>query len=194
MKIGILGIQGDVDLHRKKLEEAGLDWCIVKKAHELEGIDGFILPGGESTTISKMLERYNMNKVLKEKIVDGLPVLATCAGTVLLASRIEDGEEEISPLGILSIKIKRNAYGRQRESFEVPLKINLGGREEKIVGVFIRAPKIVEFWNGVDVLGTFEESPVMVKQGKIIAMTFHPELSDGVAVYKFFEEIIKGSV
>jgi 5'-phosphate synthase pdxT subunit len=194
VRIGILGIQGDFDLHRKKLEEAGVEYRIVKKAEELEGIDGIIFPGGESTTITKILKRYELDKTLREKISGGFPVFATCAGIIMLASKFEGREEEVNSLGVLDVKIHRNAYGRQRESFEVPLKVTLGSDEVEITGVFIRAPKIVEVGKDVEVLGTFEGSPVLIRQGRILAMTFHPELSEGIEIYKFFENLVKERV
>jgi len=192
VKIGILAVQGDFDLHRIKLEACGYEYLLVKRDSELRSVDGLILPGGESTTITKIINRYGLDKVLVERIKEGLPVFATCAGLIMLAKEFEGEEREVSPLRVLDVKVKRNAYGRQRESFEAPLKVNLDGESVEITGVFIRAPKIVSVGPGVEVLGYFEGNPVIVKQSNILALTFHPELDEGFDIYRFFvEKIVK---
>jgi 5'-phosphate synthase pdxT subunit len=192
VKIGILAIQGDFELHARKILETGNEYLLVKKATQLDEIDGIILPGGESTTITKILGRYALDEILRERIENGLPVFATCAGLIMLAKRLEGSEREVTPLGVLDITVRRNAYGRQRESFEAPLKLTLDGNEVEITGVFIRAPKIVEVGKEVQVLGSFEGSPVIVRQGNILAMTFHPELVEGTEIYDYFLKLAKG--
>ncbi|MDI6850820.1 MAG: pyridoxal 5'-phosphate synthase glutaminase subunit PdxT [bacterium] len=192
MKIGILAIQGDFELHARKIVETGNDYLLVKKTSQLDEIDGIILPGGESTTISKIISRYALDEILRERVENGFPVFATCAGLIMLAKKLEGKESEVTPLGVLNITVKRNAYGRQRESFEAPLKINLDGKEVGVTGVFIRAPKIVDMGKEVQVLGRFEDSPVIVRQGNILAMTFHPELAEGTEIYEYFLNIIIG--
>lgn len=191
MKVGIFGIQGDFELHARKIEAIGLPWILVKKPSQLNEIDGLILPGGESTTITKIMDRYGLKEELRNKIVDGLPVFATCAGLIMLAKEFEGEEKEVLPTGVLNVRVLRNAYGRQRESFEAPLEIDLEGKKVSITGVFIRAPKIVKVYEGVKVLGTFDGSPVVVRQGNILAMTFHPELTEDVEIYRYFEKILK---
>ncbi len=191
MKVGILGIQGDFELHAKKIEAVGLPWILVKKPSQLNEIDGLILPGGESTTITKIIDRYGLKEELRDRIVGGLPVFATCAGLIMLAKEFEGEEKEVLPTGVLNVKVLRNAYGRQRESFEAPLEIDLEDKKVSLIGVFIRAPKIVKFYEGVKVLGTFDSSPVIVRQGNILAMTFHPELTEDVEIYRYFEKIVK---
>lgn len=192
MRIGILAIQGDFELHARKIIETGNDYLLVKKASQLDEIEGIILPGGESTTITKIISRYALDEILRERIENGFPVLATCAGLIMLAKEFEGKESEVTPLGVLDVTVKRNAYGRQRESFEAPLRINFDGKEVELTGIFIRAPKIVDTGKEVQILGSFEGSPVIVRQGNILAMTFHPELAEGTEVYEYFLNIVKG--
>ncbi|MEO0198829.1 MAG: pyridoxal 5'-phosphate synthase glutaminase subunit PdxT [candidate division WOR-3 bacterium] len=191
MKVGILAIQGDFELHKNKVEACGFEWMYVKKESDLDKVDGLIFPGGESTTITKIISRYGIDKALVRKINEGMPIFATCAGLIMMAKEFEGEEKEVSPLRVLNVKVKRNAYGRQRESFEAPLKLKLGNDEVEITGIFIRAPKITAVESGIEVLGHFEGSPVAVRQGNILAMTFHPELDEGVEIYHYFGRIIK---
>ncbi len=191
MRIGILAIQGDFELHKIKVQAAGFDWLYVKKVADLDKVDGIIFPGGESTTITKILSRYGLGQALIGKVEKGFPVFATCAGLIMMTREFEGEEKEVSPLRVLNVKVRRNAYGRQRESFEAPLKLKMDQKNVEITGVFIRAPKIIEVGTDVEVLGYFEGSPVAVRQGNILAMTFHPELSEGIEIYEYFGNIIK---
>ena len=183
MKIGVLALQGDFDAHRKRLEELGAEVVLVKKPEQLEDIDGLIIPGGESSTFLKLLGEAGFAR-LKE-FVRLKPTLGTCAGAILLAKEVENPHQ--TGLGALDIGIRRNAYGRQRES---------SIREGRFAGapiemVFIRAPKIERLGPQVEVLATEGSDPVVVRQGKTMAATFHPELTDDKRVHQVFLELIK---
>ena len=192
MRIGILAIQGDMDLHHRKLRMIGISPLLVKTEEELKRVDGLVLPGGESTTISKILERYGLRESLKKHIEEGMPVLATCAGIIILAKKFDKDEPEVKSLGLLDVKLQRNAYGRQRESFEGPVRLKINDVEKTITGIFIRAPKIIEVGKSVEELGWYESDPVLVRQGNILAMTFHPELIDeDNSIHEFFVKMVE---
>jgi len=190
MKIGILSLQGDFFKHYKHLEDLGANPRYVKTPEELNLIDGLIIPGGESTTLHRLLSRYQIYDVIIDFAKAGKPVFGTCAGLILLAKEVISEEKGFS-LELLDIVVARNAYGRQRESFETPVKINLGGIEKEIPGVFIRAPKIVKVGKEVETLGFYDREPVLVKEGNIMGATFHPELTDDTTIHKFFLHLIK---
>jgi len=182
MKIGVLALQGDFDAHRRRLEELGAEVTLVKKPEQLDDIDGLVIPGGESSTFLKLLGEAGFEK-LKE-FVHTKPTFGTCAGAILLATEVENPKQ--AGLGALDIAIRRNAYGRQLES---------SIREGKFAGapiemVFIRAPKIERVGNNVEVLATEGNDPVAVRQGKTMAATFHPELSDDSRVHRAFLDLI----
>jgi 5'-phosphate synthase pdxT subunit len=182
MKIGDLALQGDFDAHRKLLEEQCTEFVHVKKPEQLDGIDGLIIPGGESSTFLKLLGEAGFAK-LKE-FVRLKPTFGTCAGAILLAKEIENPHQ--IGLGALDIGIRRNAYGRQLES---------SIREGLLAGspiemVFIRAPKIERLGPQVEVLATEGKDPVVVRQGKTMAATFHPELSDDTRIHQAFLELV----
>ena len=180
--IGVLALQGDFDAHRKRLEELGADVVLVKKPEQLDGIDGLIIPGGESSTFLKLLGEAGFEK-LKE-FVRRKPVFGTCAGAILLAKEIENPSQQ--GLGALDVGIRRNAYGRQIDS-----SIRDGLFEGKpIEMVFIRAPKISRIGPEVEVLGREGNDPVVVRQGKVMAATFHPELSQDATVHNAFLKLV----
>lgn len=183
MKIGVLALQGDFDAHRKRLEELGAEVVLIKKPDQLDGIDGLIIPGGESSTFLKLLGETGFAR-LKE-FVRLKPTLGTCAGAILLAKEVENPHQ--TGLGALDIGIRRNAYGRQLES-SVREGLFAGSPIEM---VFIRAPKIERLGPQVEVLGTEGKDPVVVRQGKTMAATFHPELTDDPRVHKTFLELVK---
>ena len=190
IKIGILALQGSCIEHFNILSKIdGVTPFYVKTVKELDNIDGLIIPGGESTVISKLLKDFDMFNYLKEKIKKGLFCYGTCAGVILLAKEIKG---EACHLGLMDITVFRNAYGRQLGSFETELDV-LEVSDKKIKGVFIRAPKIIRCGIDVKILCKYKDSPVMARQNNILVTTFHPELTDNLAVHKYFVKMIKDS-
>jgi 5'-phosphate synthase pdxT subunit len=181
--IGVLALQGGYEAHQKSLVRLGSFTRYVRVPEDLEGLDGIILPGGESTTIGKLMDRYKLLEPLKEKILNGFPVFATCAGLILLSEEVVGRTQH--QLGVLNTTVDRNAYGRQIESFETTLEVKLQERT-KIPAIFIRAPRITHFGKHVETLAIFEGSPVMVRQNNILAASFHPELTDSDKVHSYF--------
>ena len=184
MKIGVLGIQGAIQEHLSILRKAGVEPSWVKDRKELDSVMALVMPGGESTTMIKLLKRFEMWETLRDRIEDGMPVLATCAGMILLSKTIENVVNQDS-LGVLDISVKRNGYGRQINSFEVDLQIDEIG-PEPFRAVFIRAPKIESIGDEVRVLTNYEESPVLVRQGNVLAASFHPELTGDLRIHRYF--------
>jgi pyridoxal 5'-phosphate synthase pdxT subunit len=190
MKIGVLALQGDFDAHRRRLEELGADVVLVKKPEQLDAIDGLVIPGGESGTFLKLLGEAGFEK-LKE-FVRLKPTFGTCAGAILLASEVENPPQH--GLGALNVRIRRNAYGRQIDSSIRQGKFlsDLEGKmsESPLEMVFIRAPKIEHVGEGVEVLATEGKDPVAVRQGRTMAATFHPELSEDTRVHQAFLDLV----
>ncbi|MEA2052749.1 MAG: pyridoxal 5'-phosphate synthase glutaminase subunit PdxT [Euryarchaeota archaeon] len=191
-RTGIIAIQGDVEEHVRAMEEAlaerGEKGEVVKIKHRgiVKSCDAIIIPGGESTTIGRLMEREGILPEIKEAAEVGKPILGTCAGMVLLA---KEGNEEVAKtgqplLGLMDVKVKRNAFGRQRESFEVLLKMSLF--DDPFHAVFIRAPAIIQAAENVDVLATFDGHIVAAKQRNIIALSFHPELTEDRRIHHYF--------
>jgi pyridoxal 5'-phosphate synthase pdxT subunit len=177
-------MQGAFAEHVKALEAAGAYTRLVRTREDLEGLDGVVLPGGESTTMTMLMERVGLLEPLREAIADGLATLATCAGMIVLATDISDGMADQKGLGLLDVGVRRNGYGRQVESFEAPLRIaGMNGRE--FPGVFIRSP-LVERTGRVDVVATYDGRPVAVRQDRILALCFHPELTDDLRLHREF--------
>ncbi len=177
-------MQGAFAEHVRALETSGARTRLVRTAADLEGLDGLVIPGGESTTMTMLMERVGLLDPLREAIERGLPVLATCAGMIVLAREITDAMPGQHGLGLLDIGVRRNGYGRQVDSFEAALDVDgLGGRE--FPGVFIRAP-LVERAGDVKVLASYDDHPVAVKQGNILALCFHPELSGDRRLHREF--------
>jgi pyridoxal 5'-phosphate synthase pdxT subunit len=186
MKIGVLAIQGDFDAHRRRLEQLGAEVVLVKKPEQLDAVDALVIPGGESTTFLKFLEKGGFLEKLRE-FVRAKPAFGTCAGAILLANQVENPPQ--AGLGALDISVRRNAYGRQLESF-------IGEGETQLPGgplemVFIRAPKIERVGPKVEVLAREKNDPVLVRQGKIMAATFHPELSEDTRVHAEFLKLVR---
>jgi 5'-phosphate synthase pdxT subunit len=182
MKIGVLALQGDFDAHRKRLQELGTEVVLVKKPEQLDEIDGLVIPGGESSTFLKLLGEAGFEKL--REFVRLKPTFGTCAGAILLAKEVENPSQ--TGLGAIDIGIRRNAYGRQIDS-----SIREGlFRGSPIEMVFIRAPKIERLGPGVEVLATEGNDPVVVRQGKTMAATFHPELTDDATVHRTFLELV----
>ncbi len=197
MKIGVLALQGDFDAHRRRLEELGAEVVLVKKPEQLDEIDGLVIPGGESGTFLKLLGEAGFEKL--RQFVKTKATFGTCAGAILLASEVENPEQ--AGLGALNIRIRRNAYGRQVDSsiregkFLADLKHRLNNSQKPdgsaLEMVFIRAPKIVRIGEGVEVLATEGNDPVAVRQGKVMAATFHPELSEDRRVHQAFLALVE---
>jgi 5'-phosphate synthase pdxT subunit len=182
MKIGVLALQGDFDAHRKRLEQLGAEVVLVKKPEHLDQIDGLVIPGGESGTFLKLLGESGFEKL--KQFVHAKPTFGTCAGAILLANEVENPKQ--SGLGALDIRIRRNAYGRQIDS-----SIRQGWLgKEPLEMVFIRAPKIERVGPGVEVLATEGNDPVAVRQGRVMAATFHPELSEDTRVHQSFLDLV----
>lgn len=191
MLIGILDLQGAVKEHSCMLQKCGCNTKNIKTLTELSNIDGLIIPGGESTTLCNLMNQYGLFEKIKKLGKSGLPIMGTCAGLILLSKEIIDGEKRQKTLGLIDIAAKRNAFGRQKESFETFLKIeNIG--EEPFPGVFIRAPIIARAGKEVEILAKFENKIIGARQGNIIALAFHPELTDDTRLHKYFIETIKG--
>ncbi|MCD6450171.1 MAG: pyridoxal 5'-phosphate synthase glutaminase subunit PdxT [Thermotogaceae bacterium] len=187
MKIGVLGLQGDVREHIRMLQLLGVESLIVKLPEDLSLVDGLIIPGGESTTMIRIMKEIEMYEPLKEKIEEGFPVFGTCAGMILLSKKVE-GSDQLT-LKVLDIEVERNAYGRQIESFEVDIKVPQFG-DKPVRAVFIRAPKIVKAGNEVEALAEYEGTPVFVRENNVMATSFHPELTDDARVHEYFIKIV----
>lgn len=191
LTIGVLAMQGAVREHIRAIERCSAVALPVKQARELELIDGLIIPGGESTTIGKLMEAFDFVEPLKRRALEGMAVFGTCAGLILLAKTVLGGEKP--PLGLIDIKVRRNAFGRQVESFETDIHVD-GFGPERLRAVFIRAPLIEEAGEGVKVLATHAGRPVMVERGRFLACAFHPELTDDLRVHKYFCDMVKKAV
>ncbi len=173
IKVGVLQLQGDFYEHQKVLEKLGAEVIGVKLPEDLEGLNGLIIPGGESTTISYMLKMTELDKAILNRVNEGMGVFGTCAGTIVLAKEVTPSKPEVNVLGLIDMKVNRNAYGRQKDSFEAEVKV----KGKPYHAIFIRAPRIEKVGEGVEVLGSLDGEPVLVKQGKVMACTFHPELN-----------------
>lgn len=177
-------MQGAFAEHVRALEAAGARTRLVRTREDLDGLDGIVLPGGESTTMTMLMERVGLLEPLRHAIEQGLPTLATCAGMIVLATEITDGMAEQRGLGLLDISVRRNGYGRQVDSFETPLHVD-GLNGKTFPGVFIRAP-LVERTGDVEVLASHDGHPVAVRHDRITALGFHPELSGDLRLHKEF--------
>ncbi len=180
MQVGILALQGDFREHAQLLSQMGADPVFVRRAEELDGIEALIIPGGESTTIGKLADRYGLLQPLRDIIADGIPTLGTCAGLIFLAAGTT-GPSQIH-LGVLDVVVERNAFGRQVDSFEADLAVT--GLDQPLHAVFIRAPIVDKVGGDVEVLASVGDNPVMVRQGNIVATSFHPELTGETRVHR----------
>ena len=185
MKIGVLALQGDFEAHRRRLEELGADVVLVRKPEQLDEVDGLIIPGGESSTFLKLLGEKGLQKL--SDFVHSKPTFGTCAGAILLARQVENPQQ--TGLNAIDITIRRNAYGRQIDSSIIQAATQLG--DDPLEMVFIRAPRIENVGNGVEVLAKRNGDPVLVRKGNVMAATFHPELSEDTRVHAEFLKLVK---
>ncbi|MDR3781752.1 MAG: pyridoxal 5'-phosphate synthase glutaminase subunit PdxT [Candidatus Nitrosotalea sp.] len=199
ISIGVLAVQGDVAENimatKMALEELGLEGIVneVKTPEQISDLDGLIIPGGESTVIGTLSMVNGSLKKIKEKIASGMPVFGICAGMIMLSKKAKDkviGEMDQPLLDYLDVKIERNAFGRQKDSFESEISIDKIGIS-KFPGVFIRAPSIIETGKNVEVLSKFNEKIIAVKQGNVVGTSFHPELTGDLSLHKYFVNLIK---
>ena len=183
--VGVLALQGDVREHLAALAEADAVARPIRRPDELDGIDALVIPGGESTTMSKLLDTGALREPLAQLLSDGLPVFGTCAGMILLACEVIDGRLDQQSFGAIDIAVRRNAYGRQRDSFEARVAVD-GVRGGPFPGVFIRAPRIEAAGDGVEVLAVHDNHPVLARQGPVWVASFHPELSGDFRLHERF--------
>jgi len=188
MMIGILALQGDFSEHRAMLQQCGVASILIRKPVELDQVDGLIIPGGESTTIGKLMVGTGLDRVIMARAGKGMPIFGTCAGMIVLAGKIEGSNQFC--LGLMDIEVKRNAFGRQVDSFETPLSISVLG-EPDVPAVFIRAPYIDAAGPQVNILACHEDKIVMARQGHLLAAAFHPELTDDLRVHQYFLQLCR---
>ncbi|HEY1222056.1 MAG TPA: pyridoxal 5'-phosphate synthase glutaminase subunit PdxT [Acidimicrobiales bacterium] len=188
-RVGVLALQGDVREHVAALEELGVTVVSVRRAEQLDGLDGLVMPGGESTTIAHLLVTSGLRPILQEKLDEGFKVLGTCAGLIMLSREILDGRKDQWSFDKLEVAVRRNGYGRQIASFESPVEVKGVG---VVPGVFIRAPKIESYEAGVEVLATLNHGDgahaVLVRQGNVWGCSFHPELTSDRRVHQLFTD------
>jgi len=190
--IGVLALQGAFDAHVQHLNALGVDVRLVKTDADLDEIDGLIIPGGESTTMSNLLVASGLGKTLSKKIDDGFPVFGTCAGMIMMANSIIDGRPDQIVLNAMDIQVRRNGYGRQNDSFEQDIDIE--SFDVPFHALFIRAPIIEKMANDVEVLSTVNGLPVLVRQRRALASSFHPELVSDLRVHEIFLSMIHDSL
>ncbi|WP_232524766.1 pyridoxal 5'-phosphate synthase glutaminase subunit PdxT [Nocardioides mangrovicus] len=193
IRIGVLALQGDVCEHLAALAEVGTEPVAVRRPEELDSVDGLVLPGGESTTMVKLAHRFGLLEPLRQRLTEGLPAFGTCAGMILLADRVLDGIAGQETLGGIDMTVRRNAFGRQVDSFEGPVEVE--GLDGSVHGVFIRAPWVESVGPGVEVLARFGEARdmesavgriVAVRQGPLLATSFHPEVGTDTRLHRYF--------
>jgi 5'-phosphate synthase pdxT subunit len=184
-KVGVLALQGASARHAEALEALGASAVEIRVPEHLAGVDAIVLPGGESTTMSRLLETSGLFDPLAERLADGLPAFGTCAGMILLAREVLDGRSDQRSFGAVDVSVRRNAFGRQVDSFEADLLVDgvAGGR---FPAVFIRAPAVERVGEGVDVLATVADRPVLCRQGPLVVAAFHPELSGDLRLHQLF--------
>lgn len=197
-RIAVLALQGDFERHSARLSELGAQAVQARQPEEIAAADGIIIPGGESTTIGKLLARYRLDEAIKEAHAKGKPIYGTCAGLILLARKIEQGTEERGGqnlLGLMDVTVARNAFGRQVDSFEATVQAPAlaGPGEPPLLAVFIRAPVVTEVGAGVEVLGRHADRIVLVQQGNLLGSAFHPELTPDTRIHGFFLSLVQKS-
>jgi len=188
MRIGVLALQGDFARHAAALGRCGVEAVEVRRPEELSEVDGLIIPGGESTTLLKLMDEWAFVPALEKFHAASRPIFGTCAGLIVLAREVESPRQ--FSLGLIDVTVERNAYGRQRESFEASGTVTLDGRAHPLEMVFIRAPRIRRVGVGVETLAEHHGEPVMARQGSVLVATFHPELTDDPAVHRYFCDVV----
>jgi 5'-phosphate synthase pdxT subunit len=194
--IGVLALQGDVREHVRALEDAGATARPVRRVTEIEAVDGLVIPGGESTTLWRLATAFDLLDPVRKLIADGLPAFGSCAGLIMLADRLEDGAAGQETFGGIDMTARRNAFGRQVDSFERDVTLRLGGRKEDgtpFHAVFIRAPWVAHAGPSVSVLGADGGRIVAVRQGALLATAFHPELTQDRRIHELFVSMVKGT-
>ncbi|WP_078593312.1 pyridoxal 5'-phosphate synthase glutaminase subunit PdxT [Evansella clarkii] len=190
INIGVLALQGAVREHVKALQAPDVNVVVVKKSEQLDQIDGLVFPGGESTTMRRLINKYGFYEPLKHFAEKGKPVFGTCAGAILMAKELVGHKEP--HIAVMDITVERNAFGRQRESFETLLKVK--GIGEDVEGIFIRAPIIRQAGEGVDVLAEYDGEIVAARQGPFLACSYHPELTDDFRMHQYFVKMVRESM
>ncbi|RQX09031.1 pyridoxal 5'-phosphate synthase glutaminase subunit PdxT [Micromonospora ureilytica] len=195
--IGVLALQGDVREHVAALAATGADARPVRRPAELAAVDGLVIPGGESTTISKLADIFEMREPIEKRIVDGMPVYGSCAGMIMLATEVLDGRPDQRGFAGIDMTVRRNAFGRQVDSFEAPVTV-AGVPGEPFHAVFIRAPWVERVGPGVEVIGVVAGGPaadriVAVRQGNLVATSFHPELTGDLRVHAYFVDLVRSA-
>jgi 5'-phosphate synthase pdxT subunit len=191
LRVGVLSLQGAVRPHLNVLQACGAEGVLVRTPEDIRRVDGLILPGGESTTMGLLMTRFELVEPMREHAHAGKPIFGTCAGMILLATDIAGSDQ--ARLGLMAMRVQRNSFGRQVDSFEAPLEIPALG-ETPFPGVFIRAPHIETVEKGVEVLAMFEGRIVLARQGNLLASSFHPELTTDRRVHQYFLEMTVSSV
>jgi 5'-phosphate synthase pdxT subunit len=187
-RTGVLALQGAFREHCRALRDVGLDAVEVRVPGDFEGIDGLVIPGGESTTMSKLMQAYRLEEPILELHRRGGALFGTCAGMILLAASAVDGRPDQRSLGLIDLDVRRNAYGRQVSSFEAPVRIS--GEDLPMHGVFIRAPRIERIGDGVEALATLDGAPVAARQGSVMVASFHPELTSDRRLHARFASMV----
>ncbi|HBX22935.1 MAG TPA: pyridoxal 5'-phosphate synthase glutaminase subunit PdxT [Desulfotomaculum sp.] len=189
MLVGVLALQGAFREHQRALDKCGAETRQVRKPGELSGLDALVIPGGESTTMGKLMREFGLLEPIKGIAAEGMPIFGTCAGLIMLAKQIRNSQQ--TNLGLMDMEVERNAFGRQVDSFEADLSIaELGS--QPIRAIFIRAPYITRVDNGVDVLATYGDKIVCARQGRFLVAAFHPELTEDVRLHRYFMENVAG--
>jgi 5'-phosphate synthase pdxT subunit len=194
--IGVLALQGDVPEHTRAIEEAGADTITVRREAELSRVDGLVIPGGESTTLWRLATAFDLFDPIEARIKDGMPAFGSCAGMIMLADRLADGVAGQRTFGGIDMTVRRNAFGRQVDSFETELTVDgLGSDGAPVPAVFIRAPAVEETGEQVTVLAKDDRTGriVAVRQGQLLATAFHPELTPDRRIHRLFADIVRGN-
>lgn len=187
-KIGVLALQGDFEAHQKMLEKLSVESVQIRTSEPLGGVDGLIIPGGESTTLIKLMRAFDLIEPIRQFHKKGKPIFGTCAGSILVAKNIRNSEQ--FRFGFIDITVERNGYGRQVNSFECDVMTSLG--PDPMHAVFIRAPKIVDAGSSVDILASYDGAPIAARENKILVATFHPELTADTRWHQYFLEKLVG--
>ena len=187
MKVGLLALQGAIGPHADALRALGATPVEVRTPDQLADVDALIIPGGESTTMSKLLDTSGLAQPLRDRLADGLPTFGTCAGMIVLASTVLDGRDDQQSFGVIDLAVRRHGFGRQRDSFEADLDIV--GVDRPFHAVFIRAPFVEEVGAGVEVLASVNGHPVLCRQGRVVVSAFHPELTGDLRLHEQFLQL-----